>query len=189
MSFRLFLLALAILDCSAPAYAGSVADFTLSAALQSGTAQGAITIDTADGQVTGGNFTVYVPANSGFPAFTDTFTTLQNAGYNGTNQIADFVYGTDIFELSLPLTSLVGYTGSPVCSTTERSGCTIAGSQGYYPTILVYFDQQLGDAAVTGSLTPSSVPEPSTFLLIGLGLAVAFTARESLNSTLCVPKA
>ena len=183
MSLRLFFLALALSGASASVYAASMTDFNLSAALQSGTAQGTITIDTTNGQVTGGNFTVHAPAPPGLPAIVDTFTALQNAGYNGTNQIADFVSGTDTFELSLPLTSLVGYSGSSLCSITERTGCTIANSQGYYPTIFIYFNHELGDAAVTGSLTPSSAPEPSTYLLLGIGLVgVIGAARKRLTT-------
>ena len=170
MSLRLFFFALALSCASASVYANSIIDFNFSAALQSGTAQGTITIDTTNGQVTSGNFTVNAPAPPGLPAVVDTFTTLRNAGYNGTNQIADFVSGTDTFELSLPLVSLVSYRGSSLCSTTERTGCTLANSPSYYPTLFIYFGGELADAAVTGSLTPTSTPEPSTSLLLGAGL-------------------
>ena len=159
----------------------AITDFDLFAALQSGAAQGTIAIDTITGQITGGNFTVNSPAPPGLPPVVDVFTTLQNAGYNGTNQVAEFVSGTDRFELSLPLVSLVGYTGSSICSTTQRTGCTIANSQGYYPTLFIYFGGELADAAVTGSLTPSSVPEPPTYLLLGAGLA-GLVARTRLTT-------
>ncbi|MBV9939601.1 MAG: PEP-CTERM sorting domain-containing protein [Acidobacteriaceae bacterium] len=182
MSFRLFFFALAISSAGASVYADSITDFNFSATLPSGTAQGTIAIDTTSGQVTGGNFTVNASAPPGLPAIVDTFTTLQHAGSNGTNQIADFVSGTDTFELSLPLTSLVGYSGSSVCSTTERTGCTIANSLGYYPTIFIYFNHELADAAVTGSLTPSSAPEPSTYLLLGIGLVAVIGAARKVSA-------
>ena len=182
MYFRLFSLALVFFGASASAYADSITDFDLAAVLQSGTAQGTIAIDIFAGQIAGGNFTVNGPAPPGLPPVTDVFTTLQNAGYNGTNQIADFVSGTDRFELSLPLVSLVGYTGSSICSTTERTGCTIANSQGYYPTLFIYFGGELADAAVTGSLTPSSAPEPPTYLLLGAGLVGVVAARKRLTT-------
>ena len=171
MYLRLFSLALVIYGASASAYADSITNFTFSAALQSGTAQGTIMIDTINGQITGGNFTANAPAPPGLPAVMDVFTTLRNAGYNGTNQIADFVSGTDTFELSLPLVSLVGYSGSSICSITERTGCTIANSPSYYPTLFIYFNHELAEAAVTGSLTPSSAPEPSIYVMLGAGLA------------------
>jgi hypothetical protein len=182
MYFRLFSLALVFYGASASAYADSITDFDLAAALESGAAQGTIAIDTITGQITGGNFTVNGPAPPGLPPVMDVFTTLQNAGYNGTNQIADFVSGTDRFELSLPLVSLVGYTGSSICSTTERTGCTIANSQGYYPTLFIYFGGELADAAVTGSLTPASAPEPPTYLLLGAGLAGVIAARKRVTT-------
>ena len=183
MYSRLFLLALALSGMSA--YADSMTDFTLAAALQSsGTAQGTITIDTINGQVTGGNFTVNAPSPApGLPAITEVITTLRNAGYNGTNQIANFVYGTDTFDLSLPLPSLVGYRGSSLCSINERTGCTIANSPSYYPTIFIYFGREASVAAVTGSLTPASAPEPSTCLLLGVGLAgILGIARKSVTN-------
>lgn len=182
MCLRLFSVALVIYGASASAYADSIANFNLSAALESGAAQGTITIDTSTGQITGGNFTANAPAPPGLPPIVDVFTTLQNAGYNGTNQIANFVSDTDRFELSLPLVSLVGYTGSSICSIAERTGCTIANTQGYYPTLLIYFGGELADAAVTGTLTPSSAPtpEPATYLLVGAGLAGIIAARRLL---------
>ena len=91
MYLRLFSLALVICGASASVYADSLTDFNFSATLQAGTAQGTITIDTSKGQVSGGNFTVSAPAPPGLQAVQDVFTTLQKAGYNGTNQIADFV--------------------------------------------------------------------------------------------------
>ncbi|MBV9266843.1 MAG: PEP-CTERM sorting domain-containing protein [Acidobacteriaceae bacterium] len=180
---RLFSLALVICGASASVYADSITNFNLSAALEPGTAQGTITIDTTNGQVTGGNFTVNAPTPPGLAAVMDVFTTLRDAGYNGANQIADFVSGTDRFELSLPLVSLVGYSGSSVCSTTERTGCTIANSPSYYPTLFIYFGGELADAAVSGSLTPSSAPEPSTYLLLATGLVgVIGAARKRLTT-------
>ena len=183
---RLFSLALVICGASATAYADSITNFNFSAALQSGTAQGTIAIDTSNGQITGGNFTVNAPAPPGLPAVMDVFTTVRNAGYNGTNQIADFVSGTDRFELSLPLVSLVGYSGSSVCSTAERTGCTNANSPSYYPTIFIYFGGELADAAVTGSLTPSSAPEPATYLLLGAGLVgvIGAACKRSMSESL-----
>lgn len=185
MSLRLFSLALVLSGAGASVYADSITDFNFSAALQVGAAQGTITINTTSGQITGGNFTVTAPAPApGLPAVMDIFTTLQNAGYNGTNQIADLVSGTDRFELSLPVVSLVGYNGSAICSTTARIGCTPASSPSYYPTLFIYFGGELADAAVTGSLTSaSSAPEPSTYWVLGAGLVgVLGAARKRLTS-------
>lgn len=170
MRLRTLVISAAICGASVTAHADSITNFNLSAILQTGISQGIVTVDTANGRVMGGDFTVNIPASSAFPTRTTRFTNLQNAGSNGTNQIADFVSGTDMFALSLPVTSLVGYTGSYVCSTTQRAGCTIANSPGYYPTIYRYFGGELAAAAVTGSLTATQTPEPSTFMLLGAGL-------------------
>jgi hypothetical protein len=184
MYLRFFSLALFIYGASVGAYADSLTKFDFSAALQSGIAHGIITIDITTGQVTGGNFTVNAPAPPGLPPVVDLFTTLRNAGYNGTNQIADFISGTDTFELSFPVVSLVGYNGSSICSITERTGCTSANSPTYYPTIFIYFNHELADAAVTGSLTPSIVPEPSTALLLAAGLLAVIAAAGSWKKRL-----
>ena len=65
MYSRLF--ALALLLSGARAYGDSITTFDFSAVLQTGAAQGIITIDTAAGEVTGGNFTVNAPLLRGCP--------------------------------------------------------------------------------------------------------------------------
>ncbi len=170
-------LALVLCGASGIGYAGSITNFDFVATLESGTAQGVITIDTINGNITGGNFTVNGPAPPGLPPVTDVFTTFRSAGYNGTNEVAEFAAGADRFELSLPVVSLAGYSGSLICSITARTGCEIGRS--YYPTLFIYFGGELADAAVTGSLAPSSAPEPSTCALLGSGLiGILVTARK-----------
>ena len=113
---------------------------------------------------------------------TDVFTTLRNAGYNGANQVANFVSAADTFELSLPVISLVGYGGGSICSTTQRTGCTNANNPSYYPTLFIYFGGELADAAVTGSLTPVSAPEPATWLLALAGFFGLFGATRKRST-------
>jgi hypothetical protein len=137
--------------------------FNFSGTFQNGAALGgSITINTATGAIDGVNLTVggtsfsFVQLN--LPGFgTEYFLQL-------TSTASDSSPFLDVF---FPVTSLVGYTGGQLCITPVAGACSNPTQVGIGGGNVAYL--------TAGSDTSSSVPEPSSLLLltgglIGLGL-------------------
>lgn len=152
--------------CASGAYAETVT-FDASGSLEGGsTLGGTFTVDTTDGMVTAVDLTLTSP-------YAGTYDVLNGQSPDGTgyNFGASFSYGTyPSITILLPVSTLVGYTGGPLCSLAmecngdEVSGLLITGAD---QTVKV--QQLTGGTASAGNI--SSVPEPSLFALIALGFA------------------
>jgi hypothetical protein len=130
---------------------------------------GTLTIDTTIGSVTGANLAVSAPSNL-------QFTQVLGQGFSP----APFFFGvtirspTNLFDINLGLevTSLVGYLGGAICSSSTPN-CA--------PTILFNLSTSSADVVLrSGSLSltpPTSVPAPGALLLLAFGLLGLGLAR------------
>ena len=178
--------------CSvAPRSDASIVPFDISIALQSGgSVSGVVDVDTVRGVFTGANFTVvsggldyifnFAPQYQGFGYGTMYYYGDWREDSNG-NPVSTFAAWE--FQLALPINSLRGFVGSPICSTSSE--CTVPG--GYLPTGFYIYDPSQ-DLAVSGSVVPAApTPEPGSFLLLtsaALGMTIAQRKRLQRPSTL-----
>ena len=158
---------------SIPVLADTITTFQLSGVLahgnNSGLASGFVDIDTTAGIYTAADITVIDTLG------TFTFTTLDYAVVNST-VFAEYLVTTHaFFTLVTPGTSLVGFNGSPLCTSVARADCTAADGATYYSSNLVpSFDF---DSVISGQLIPVATPEPPGLLLMATGfLGAAHTA-------------
>ena len=183
---------LLVCSCGAVARADSFQTFNLNATLAySGSANGTLTLDTTTGLVTGENVLVTVISQLQGPLTTHLFNTVAIQGdeaypisvypytvftYAFTSALYNAANGRETYDLliELPLASLIGYSGSAICSSTfycavtEQSGfaknsSTDGGADGFLVGV------------ESGTLTPAAVPaavtpEPSGLWLLGTGL-------------------
>ena len=182
----MYLLALALLPfANRSAHADTRTTFDVSATLQgvpfgistgeAGTLVGNVVIDT-----TAGMFTAHLTAMS--PRGTLTFTHL-DGGYSDplrVNYIEVLDSGsTASIGLALPVSSLLGYTGSDICSIADEN-CPF-GSQAFLTAGVNY--NGFSGSVYSGALTPAaSSPEPATFALLTTGLLGAAARLRKLSS-------
>jgi hypothetical protein len=166
------LAALAIVLCASSAYAASVVFTAAGTTADGATLGGTVTIDTTAGTVTAANVTLGAPDTS-------TYTFIQ-AGTGPSApvyviQLGTAASGNPRMGLLVPGTTLVGYAGGALCSTSAL--CTDV-------TSYVFFGGDNPIDLTAGSLTPvpppPSTPAPPTWALIGLAilLLAAFTAMS-----------
>jgi hypothetical protein len=152
------------------------------------TMSGTVVIDTATGSLVSADLTytlggssvtfdraffgqTTLPALFGVPFPVTLAGVLDGPGSSSSNPPT-----ADEFDLLLPVPSLVGYTGGPVCN----SGIEFCGGQvftEYYGRVNFVIDHGLSvpgnDALATGNLVPFTVtPEPSEFALTLTGTAL-----------------
>jgi hypothetical protein len=158
--------AAALLATSLAAHADNSQIFDLSGVLDSSPTDsfnGTITLDTTTGVVTDSNFTViYNNTPYGFSGLpSESGVNLGQFSYVGFG-----IFPVNHFVFNVPVDTLVGYTGGPLCS--ENDFCSGSGS-----FASTYYDGGGASAeAVFGSLTPvaSATPEPSSLALLGTGV-------------------
>lgn len=175
MKLSLIRFTLALLLCAAGAYAGSMT-FNLSGMLDDGAAlSGTFTLNEITGTVTAVDLVLTAP-NAG------TFNVVDGQGPDGS----DYDFGAAItygeypsITILLPVSTLVGYDGGPVCNLN-------ALCLGYETSGLLTNSDDNGDTAhalTSGIATPEGVtatPEPASLGLVGLlGLGlVCLVARR-----------
>jgi mannose-6-phosphate isomerase-like protein (cupin superfamily) len=161
MCLRSVVLSAALLILPLPLIADTVTTFTLNDVTfaDGATATGTITIDVTTGVPTGVDM-VYSDG-----AVTDDFIAAPSYFSNGPySTINSFDPANEYLNFSLPVSTLVGYTGGNICS--DEPICAIGSA---------FVDFRVINSLETGSLDAPSestpaVPEPSTLALLGTGI-------------------
>jgi hypothetical protein len=173
------------------AHADTVSTFDISGSTApnesfgTGSLSGTLTIDTTTGVVTGIDIllNVPIPSLSSFETFVfESAPTSHEEVISNIFVIALKDGSIESFGLALPVSSLVGYTGGPVCSGTNP--CISGASSTVSPLLGDYFSNpQSATLTLETPITtdPSPVPEPSSLTLMGTGVIGAFcTLRRKL---------
>jgi PEP-CTERM motif len=165
--------------CTLTVHGDTIVPFDFNATLVGGTVSGIVDVDITKGQFTTVDFTATI---SGISHLFDTPAFNQGAVPSpATLYVGDFIDSSgDMFQIALPPTSLIGYTGSAVCSLVLSCNPTLD-----IPTVFIQAKTDIGNIASSGSLTPAAAatPEPSTFALLTTGiLGLAGAARRKFIS-------
>ena len=164
MRLRSLLLA-ALLMTSFAARAESILTFDLNATLQTGSVTGTLTIDTTKGLLLGSDFT----ARTGPDVYVfNLLPSYQGESYPNYSAVFPDAFGRE-FIFSLPVSSLMGYTGGPICSLCATTG-------GYNFSGL---EAEAYDTVISGNLSSSATPEPSSIILFSTGLLAAAAGIRS----------
>jgi PEP-CTERM motif len=164
-----------VLASAALAHADNIITFQIvNGSLTTGEAvNGLVVIDTTLGSIVSEN------VMTTFDGTPYDFTTPDGQTLTDHDYYWNFTDGTadgDIFQLSVPLPGLIGYTGSTVCSATTP--CYDAANNTNYEG--AFISAAGDDFITTGSLVPT--PEPSGLLLLGTGvmgmLGAAYRRRK-----------
>lgn len=128
------------------------------------TAQGLVNVDTTDGQIVSSDFTL-----SQGGVLDATFTTPDQTYQASDAYLAEFQDSTDgyTYELLLPNSTLISYTGGNVCTVTN----TCEG----YPSG-VFLPGGSYAEAVDGTVNPT--PEPASVIMLATGLAAGYVVSR-----------
>lgn len=153
---------LGLLALSLAARADVVQSFFIDATLSDGyTANGVVIIDTTTGEYQNSSFSF----SNG--TYTNVFTFPYGQESGRAETLVQFPATTADFFLLLPLPSLVGYNGGPICS--DDAPCPVSG---YSSAAYLFYDNS-GEPTgiidvVSGALDPT--PEPGSLALTGTAL-------------------
>jgi hypothetical protein len=163
------------------ANADTIVPFDLNATLQGlggGTVSGIVDVDSTNGMFTAIDFTATIDGVSHI--FIDPLATFRQGPVPTppTLYVGLFTDSSgDTFQLALPTTSLVGYSGSAVCSLALSCNPTMD-----ILTVFIQAKTDIGAVATSGSLTPAPTPEPSTVALLSTGIVGLGVACRKLSS-------
>jgi PEP-CTERM motif len=171
-------LAAAILATSLIAHADTLSTFDLNATTVSGgSASGTVILDATTGQFTLADITV----------MTQGAQFLFN-GVPAPNQVSSFGTVTflqdslnDRFYLSLPVSSLIGYTGGGLCSVLLHCGNSMVSVPSAFSANMTGpFSSDFVEAGALTLASSAPTPEPSSIALLATGLlgAVQLTRRH-----------
>jgi hypothetical protein len=174
-------LAAAILATSLIAHADTLSTFDLNATTVSGgSASGTVTLDATIGLFTSADITV-VTQGAHF---------LFN-GVPAPNQVSSFATVTFVkdsldnqFILSLPVSSLIGYTGGGLCSVLLHCGNSMVSVPSQFSANMTGpFSSDFVEAGTLTLASSAPTPEPSSIALLATGLlgAVHLTHRRRLG--------
>ena len=168
---NVFLLSALCFGVSAVSHADTVFTLVNNTYEGNGVATGTLNIDTVNGVFDSGNIDLKLGGTdylfTGAPAYQSSF--------DNDTQVFEYTFDVngDALTIDVPGSSLVGYTGSTLCTATNLCG------DGYEGNL------QLSDGTTYGALTGSLVttPEPSSVVLLGTGiLATVGAMRRRLFS-------
>jgi hypothetical protein len=179
MRLRSVLAVAALVSASLVARADTYTVFNLNSSFNhsgSETVSGTLTLDDTTDLFSSADL---VASGFGFPP--DTLSTITSQGPTGhppVEEVTVYDGGLTALDLYLPVATLAGYDGGPICSF-DTSGCHFDDTD--YQVFL------FGNFALAGSLTPETniapAPEPSSLLLIGTGLlGMAGVMRRKIQS-------
>jgi hypothetical protein len=157
MYLRSVLAAAVLLSAGLAARADTTTTFTFvdNTYADGATGTGTVTIDTTTGVIGAIDFTFV----DGAQEFTFSGSPTQGtSAFTPVDQFTAYNFGGDILVLDIFASTLVGYNGGALC---DSNG--LCGGDGF-----VQLSGDPLDALSTGSLV--ATPEPSSFLLLGIGL-------------------